>query len=202
MLKLHWSPKSPYVRKVMVCVHELGLTDQIENIRSVAAMLKPNPALMQDNPLSKIPTLLLDDGSTLMDSAVICEYLNERAGGSLFPAGGPAKWQALRWHALGNGLLDALILWRNEREREQALPALLEAFEHKTRATLALLDKEAPAIAAAPLTIGSVTLACALGYLDYRFESLGWRAQAPALATWFDSWRQRPSFVATEPVEG
>ena len=138
MLQLHWSPKSPFVRKVMICIHELGMDAEIGKIRSVAAMLKPNAALMQDNPLSKIPTLLLEDGSALFDSVVICEYLNERAGGSLFPAGGPAKWQALRWHALGNGLLDALILWRNEREREQALPALLDAFEHLFTIALAL----------------------------------------------------------------
>ena len=78
-MKLHWSPKSPYVRKVMICAHELGLVDRLELVRSVAAMLKPNARLMQDNPLSKIPTLVLEDGFTLFDSVVICEYL-ERPG--------------------------------------------------------------------------------------------------------------------------
>ena len=202
MLQLHWSPKSPFVRKVMVCVHELGLDGEIDKIRSVAAMLKPNAALMRDNPLSKIPTLLLDDGSTLFDSVVICEYLNDRAKGMLFPANGPEKWQALRWHALGNGLLDALILWRNEREREFPIQALIDAFELKTQSVLALLEAEVNALAAAPLNIGSVTLGCALGYLDYRFDDLGWRQRAPALAAWFAVWRQRPSFVLTEPVDG
>ena len=202
MLQLHWSPKSPFVRKVMICIHELGIDHEVGKIRSVAAMLKPNAALMQDNPLSKIPTLLLEDGSALFDSVVICEYLNDHAKGSLFPAGGTAKWQALRWHALGNGLMDALILWRNEREREVPLPALMQAFEHKTGATLDLLEAQVPALAAAPLSIGTVTLACALGYLDYRFDALGWRQRAPALAAWFAVWQQRPSFVLTEPVEG
>ena len=112
-------------------------------MRSVAAMLKPNPALMVDNPLSKIPTLVREDGSTLFDSIVICEYLNDQAGGSLFPTQGEARWQALRWHALGDGLLDVLILWRNEREREHPLRALADAFELKTRASLKLLDAEA-----------------------------------------------------------
>lgn len=201
-LKLHWSPKSPYVRKVMVCAHELGLADRIELVRSVAAMQKPNPRLMQDNPLSKIPTLVLDDGFALFDSAVICEYLDDLGGGSLFPRQGADKWQALRWHALGDGLLDAAILWRNEREREVPLPALLEAFELKTRAALALLDDEVQALAETPFAIGHVTLACALGYLDYRFASLGWRAAAPRLAEWFAETRTRPSLQRTEPIDG
>lgn len=202
MPSLHWSPKSPYVRKVMVCAHELGVVDQLTLVRSVAAMLKPNAALMQVNPLSKIPALVLDDGRTLFDSAVICEYLNDTSGGSLFPSQGDAKWQALRWQALGDGLLDALILWRNEREREQPLAALLSAFELKTRATLAQLDHEAGSLAEAPFSIGQVTLACALGYLDYRFEAFGWRALAPRLADWHGRVAARPSFVATAPVDG
>lgn len=201
-LRLHWSPKSPYVRKVMVCAHELGLVERIERVRSVAAMLKPNARLMQDNPLSKIPTLVLEDGSALFDSAVICEYLDELGGGSLFPRQGADRWQALRWHALGDGLLDAAILWRNEREREVPLPALTAAFELKTRAALRLLDDEARALAETPFAIGHVTLACALGYLDYRFDALGWRAIAPRLAEWFAETSTRPSMKHTEPVEG
>ena len=84
-MKLHWSPKSPYVRKVMVCAHELDLLDRLELVRSVAAMLKPNERLMADNPLSKIPTLVREDSFVLFDSVVICEYLNDLARGSLFP---------------------------------------------------------------------------------------------------------------------
>ena len=202
MLQLHWSPKSPFVRKVMVCIHELGMDSEVEKIRSVAAMLKPNAALMRDNPLSKIPTLRLDDGSTLFDSLVICEYLNERANGQFFPARGPEKWQALRWHALGNGLLDALILWRNERERAHPLPPLMDAFDLKTKAVLSQLEAEVRLLTAAPLSIGTVTLGCALGYLDYRFDDLGWRDHAPALAALFADWRLRPSFVLTAPAEG
>ena len=201
-LKLHWSPKSPYVRKVMICAHELGMLPKLALVRSVAAMLKPNPAIMADNPLSKIPTLVRADGSTLFDSIVICEYLNDQGNGTLFPPHGEARWQALRWHALGDGLLDALILWRNEREREVPLKALADAFELKTLACLQLLDAEAAAIGSAPFSIGHVTLGCALGYLDYRFESLGWRESAPALAAWFATLQARPSFQSTEPIDG
>ena len=201
-MKLHWSPKSPYVRKVMICAHELGILPRLELVRSVAAMLKPNAALMVDNPLSKIPTLVRKDGKTLFDSIVICEYLNDQAGGSLFPVQGEARWQALRWHALGDGLLDVLILWRNEREREHPLRALTDAFELKTRASLKLLDAEADSIGSAPYSIGHVTLGCALGYLDYRFDAFGWRALAPRLANWFATLQARPSFQSTEPVDG
>ena len=202
MMKLHWSPKSPYVRKVMVCAHELQLLDQLELVRSVATMLKPNARLIQDNPLSKIPTLVLKDGSTLFDSVVICEYLNDLAGGALFPRQGAAKWQALRWHAFGDGLLDALILWRNERERELPLQVLMDAFDVKTRAALRLLDNEAQALGDAPFCIGHIAVGCALGYLDYRFHALGWRGLAPRLADWYGLTAQRPCLAATEPDEG
>ena len=201
-MKLHWSPKSPYVRKVMVCAHELGLVPRLQLVRSVAAMLKPNPAIMADNPLSKIPTLVREDGRTLFDSVVICEYLNDLAAGALFPSEGDAKWQALRWHALGDGLLDALILWRNERERTQPLQPLLDAFELKTRACLALLDAEAQALDTAPLSIGSIAIGCALGYLDYRFEPFAWREQAPRLSAWYATLEARPSFRNTEAIDG
>ncbi|HWH85132.1 MAG TPA: glutathione S-transferase [Burkholderiaceae bacterium] len=201
-MKLHWSPRSPYVRKVMVCAHELGLLERIEFIRSVAAMHQPNERLMQVNPLSKIPTLVLDDGVALFDSVVICDYLNDLGGGSLFPTRGAGKWQALRWHALGNGLLDALILWRNEREREAPLQALLDAFELKTLAALKRFDDDAPALGDTAFSIGHVTLGCALGYLDYRFDALGWRSVAPRLAEWYAQVRTRPSFQDTEPADG
>ena len=202
MMKLHWSPRSPYVRKVMVCAHELGIVERIELVRSVAAMTKPNEKLMRDNPLSKIPTLVLDDGRVLFDSLVICEFLSDMAGGTLFPAAPEAKWQALRWHAFGDGLLDVLILWRNERERAAPSPELIDAFDRKTRASLALLDAEAGRLEAASFSIGHVTLACALGYLDYRFAALGWRALAPRLAAWHQPLVARPSIRATVPTDG
>lgn len=201
-MRLHWSPKSPYVRKVMICADELQLVEQLELVRSVAAMLKPNERLMADNPLSKIPTLVLANGFVLFDSAVICEYLNDRAGGELFPQTGEGKWQSLRWHAFGDGLLDALILWRNERERGAPLAALLSAFELKALASLRALDDEAQALAETPFSIGHIAVGCALGYLDYRFETLDWRQVAPRLARWHADLCARPSFQNTEPRDG
>lgn len=202
MMRLHWSPKSPYVRKVMVCAHELDVLPQLELVRSVAAMLKPNERLMQDNPLSKIPTLVLDNGMTLFDSGVICEYLDDIAGGTLFPRHPHTRWQALRWQALGNGLLDALILWRNERERDVALAPLMDAFALKTEACLQQLEAETADLADTPLSIGHIAIGCALGYIDYRFDTLNWRASAPRLAAWHHRLCERPSFQATAPVDG
>lgn len=201
-MKLHWSPKSPYVRKVMVCAHELELVPELELVRSVAAMLKPNAQLMQDNPLSKIPTLVLDDGRTLFDSAVICEFLNDLAHGKLFPQAPDQRWRSLRWHALGDGFLDALILWRNERERTAPLTPLIDAFALKAQACLEQLEKETAELVQAPLCVGQVAIACALGYIDYRFSDMGWRNHAPQLAAWHHSLSQRPSFQATEPLDG
>jgi glutathione S-transferase len=129
-------------------------------------------------------------------------YLNDLGAGSLFPRQGPDKWQALRWHAFGDGVLDALILWRNEREREVPLPALADAFELKTRASLKQLDDEAQALNETAFSIGHITLGCAMGYLDYRFDAFGWRGVAPRLAEWYAETRVRPSFQNTEPVNG
>ena len=201
-MKLHWSPKSPYVRKVMVCLHELGMDERVERVRSVAAMLKPNPQIMRDNPLSKIPTLVLDDGTALFDSAVICEYLDAQARGGLFPAEGDQRWHALRWHAFGDGLLDVLILWRNETERPaaQQSDALIEAFRVKTDASLRQLESEVPALSAAPFGIGHIAIGCALGYIDFRFAALPWREQAPRLAEWYARIADRPSLRRTELV--
>ena len=201
-MKLHWSPKSPYVRKVMICAEELQVTGRLTLLRSVAAMLKPNSAIMADNPLSKIPTLILDDGTVLFDSSVICQYLNDLVQGTLVPMQGAGKWQALRWEAFGDGLLDVLILWRNEREREQPIQVLTDAFELKTHTSLKQLEAESDSLTGTSFGLGHVSLCCALGYLDYRFDALGWRTTAPKLARWYAGMQEKPSVKSTEPAEG
>ncbi|MFT8244911.1 glutathione S-transferase family protein [Roseomonas sp. BN140053] len=203
-MKLHWSPRSPFVRKVMVAAHELGLAERFETVRTLVSMGMPNAELLHDNPLSKIPTLVLADGRVLFDSLTICEYLDDLAGGGrLFPRG-EARWDALTRQALGNGLLDLLILWRNEREKPPAaqLQNFLDSFATKYRATLDKLERDAPRLAAAPFDIGHVSLGCALSYLDFRFADLGWRDGRPALAAWHASFSARPSARATEAIDG
>ncbi|MFC7734573.1 glutathione S-transferase family protein [Roseomonas sp. GCM10028921] len=201
-MKLHWSPRSPFVRKVMIAAHELGLADRIETVRTVVRMGKPNEALLPDNPLSKIPTLVLDDGRALFDSLTIIEYLDHIAGGGLFPAA-PARFKALTRHALGNGFLDLLILFRNERDKpaERRTAEWLDSFAGKTRATLDRLEQEAPAMAALPFDIGHIAIGCALSYLDFRFADLAWREGRPALAAWHAEFCARPSTRATEAVD-
>jgi glutathione S-transferase len=184
----------------MICAHELELTDRLELVRSVAAMLKPNERLMLDNPLSKIPTLVLDDGFAIFDSVVICEYLDTLGSGSLFPKQGSDKWQALRWHAFGDGLLDALILWRNERERQAPLEALIAAFDLKARASLRQLDDEAQALNETALSIGHIAIACALG-ISRRSTPLD-GAPGTSLGRVVRRNRSRGSFRNTEPVDG
>ncbi len=203
-MKLHWSPRSPFVRKVMVALHETGLVDRVECVRTVVAMDAPNAELMRDNPLSKLPTLILDGGMPLFDSRVICEYLDGlHDGEKLFPAEPAARFQALRWQALGDGLLDLLILWRYERNRapEARSTANLVSFTAKAAVTLARLEIEAAALAAAPFGIGQITIGVALAYLDFRFPDLPWRKGRPQLASWFETIAARPSMIATEAVD-
>jgi glutathione S-transferase len=202
MMKLHWSPRSPFVRKVMVAAHELGLADRIETVRTVVAMVKPARELLPENPLGKIPTLVLADGTILYDSLVIIEYLDSLAGGGrMIPTAGPARFIELRRHALANGFLDMLILWRNERDRAQPLPALLDAFALKTEALLPALEAEASALAAGPVGLAQITTAIAGAYMDFRFADLDWRARCPALSAWQTRFAERPSMLATGIVD-
>jgi glutathione S-transferase len=202
MMKLHWSPRSPFVRKVMVAAHELGLADRIQTTRTVVAMQKPARALLPENPLGKIPTLVLADGTVLYDSLVIVEYLDSLAGGGrLVPRDGPARFVELRRHALANGYLDMLILWRSERERAQPMPEMMDAFALKADAVLAALEAEAASLADAPLGIAQITTAIAGDYMDFRFPDLGWRDRCPRLSAWQRRFAERPSMAATAIVD-
>ena len=203
-MKLYWSSRSPYVRKVMVFAHECGLAGRIECVRTLVAMTRPNTDLLRINPLGRIPTLVLDDGSALYDSTVICEYLDSLHGGRrLFPESGQARWTALRRHALGNNLIDNLMLWRNEltRPQIQQSPETLAAFELKVRNAVAALDGEAAALAAAPVDIGHVAIGSALGYADFRFAQIGWRSSCTHIARWFETFAQRPAMRDTAHVD-
>ncbi|WP_431284125.1 glutathione S-transferase [Humitalea sp. 24SJ18S-53] len=200
-MRLHWSPRSPFVRKVMVLAHETGLVDRLETVRTVVAMSATNVPLLADNPLGKIPTLVLDDGTCLYDSVVICEYLDSLHNGpKLFPTDA-TRWVALRRHALGTGWLDLLILWRNSREQPVPPKTWIDGFVLKNDATLAALEAEAPALGDGPITIGHVAIGCALAYLNFRFADMGWRNGRPALSAWFDGFAARPSMLATEAVD-
>ncbi len=201
-MKLHWSPRSPFVRKVMIVAHERGLLDRITCVRTVVAMSKPHTALMRDNPLSKIPTLILDDGAVIYDSPVICEYLDSLGSGPpLVPAEPRARLTALRRQALGDGFLEMMVALRNEREREQPSKIHMESTEVRKAAVLDGLDQEADDIARTPFRIGHIAIGCALSYLDFRYADEDWRNGHSRIAAWHRSFTARPSVRATEPVD-
>jgi glutathione S-transferase len=201
-MKLHWSPRSPFVRKVMIVAHELGLVERILRVRTVAAMTKPHAELMRDNPLSKIPTLVLDDGTMVYDSPVICEYFDSlHDGPKLFPANLRDRIVALRRQALGDGFLDLLILSRDEGLRAQPSQAHLASMAARKRAVLEILDGEAAALDASPFDIGHIAIGCSLSYLDFRFADEDWRKAHARIARWHQSFAARPSVRATEPVD-
>ncbi|MFP3743527.1 glutathione S-transferase family protein [Achromobacter sp. SIMBA_011] len=202
-MKLHWSPRSPFVRKVMIVLYEAGIADRVTLVRTPVAMDKPNLDLVADNPLIKLPTLVLDDGTPVYDSRVICAYLDGLAGAGLLPADPAARLLAERRQALGDGFLDALLLYRQERNKpvEKQTQAWLDAFAPKTRAVLAVLEAEAPGLRASRFDLGLIAIGCALSYLDYRFPDLAWRDGHPALAAWHQDFSARPSVARSQPDE-
>ena len=181
-MRLMYSANSPYVRKVMVIAHELGLQGKIEKVPVSAHPVQRDAALSATNPLGKVPALVLDDGSVLFDSPVIAEYLASLSPSGLFPAAGPARWRALTEQALGDGLLDAAVLIRYElksRPRELRWDDWIEGQNAKINAALHRMETSTIDDA---LTIGAVTIGCALGALDLRFPELDWRAAHPKRA--------------------
>jgi glutathione S-transferase len=201
-MKLHWSPRSPFVRKVMIVAHERGIVARINCVRTVAATSKPHAELMKDNPLSKIPTLVLDDGTVIYDSPVICEYFDTLGDGQkLFPADAKARLVALRRQALGDGFLDLMVTLRNERERPQPSAVHLASAAARRAAVLQSLEQEADALATTPFGIGHVAIGCSLCYLDFRYVDEDWRKDHPRLAAWHADFAARPSVRETEPVD-
>lgn len=197
-MKLWYVPNSPYARKVMVTALEAGLAKRIE-IRSNYAE-NPERNLWRENPLGKIPALVTDDGRVLMDSPVICEYLDSlNRKKKLFPAKGWPRWTALRFQALADGIMDAALIRRMESMRPENLrsPDVIDAQKGKIDRTLDVFEKEAATLARG-VTIGPIAVACALGYLDLRFAADGWRKGRPKLASWFEKFAKRPSMVETK----
>jgi glutathione S-transferase len=201
-MKLFSNPASPFVRKVVVVAHEKGLFERLAIVPAAPLPIRPVPELSSANPLGKVPTLVLDDGTVLYDSRVIAEYLDSLAPSpQLFPPHGPARWTALRLQAAGDGILDAAVSVRYERAvRPAALqfPEWVQGQLTKVRLTLDSLEREAP-ILGGQLTIGQIAIGCALGYLDFRFAEEGWRTGRPALAAFYSSLSDRPSMRASAP---
>ncbi len=200
-MKLFYSPTSPYVRKCLVCAHEVGLVGRVELPPAAPNPVNRDRALVALNPLGKLPTLLTDEGVVLYDSRVICEYFDSLAGGSLIPAAGPARWSVLVDQSLADGILDAAVLIRYETAvRPEALRwnDWTEGQFDKVHCGLAEIERRAAGYGAR-IDVGTIATGCALGYLDLRYPALDWRSRCPTAAAWFASFSQRPSMHATEP---
>jgi glutathione S-transferase len=199
-MKLFHSAASPFVRKVTVCAAELGIA--LDRLPSAAHPINRDRTIVPVNALGKVPTLILDDGTALFDSRVICEYLDTQAGGNrLFPASGPARWRALTEQSLADGILDAGILLRYEgvvRPPEKQSEEWRGGQLDKITCALDQLERQASGLGER-LDIGTITIGCALGWLDFRFGDLGWREGRPALAAWFERFSTRPSMAGSRP---
>jgi glutathione S-transferase len=203
-MKLHWSPRSPYVRKVMIAAHEIGLQDELDCVRTVVGGTTPHLDLMTRNPLGKIPTLELPDGTVVYDSWVIIAYLDSLHDRTkLIPAGGAAWLTALRRHALGNGMLDVALPALGERFRpaERQSEPHLALWHLKLRTCVDALEQEAEALTRDPFDLGHLAIGVALAYLDFRFDSMQWRDGHPKLAAWHTTFNARPSVVANPPID-
>lgn len=197
MLTLRSSPASPFGRKVKIAAAELGLSDRIDIV--VANTTDAADPLRQQNPLGKIPTLILETGETLFDSRVILEYLDHLAGGGILIPAGEERFPQLRLQALADGICDAALLQVYEsrfRTPEQKNADWIEMQAGKVTRGLTALEALPPAEGDKP-RIGEIALACALGYLDLRFAG-EWRTSYPKLVAWLDRFAARvPSFEAT-----
>lgn len=200
-MKLFYSGASPYVRKCMVVAYEVGLAARIEHLAAAAHPVNRDQNIVRNNPLGKVPTLIADDGTVLYDSRVICEYLDDLGGGKLFPKTGAQRWQVLTEQSLGDGILDAALLARYEGAmRPEALRwADWTAGQlDKIQCGLAAIDATADTLADR-VDIGTITLACVLGYLDLRFADLAWRVKYTRAAAWFERFNARAAMQATLP---
>jgi glutathione S-transferase len=199
-MKMIFSPASPFVRKVSVTAAELGLS--IEHLPSVAGPVERDQTIIPQNPLGQVPTFVADDGTVLYDSRVICEYLDAQAGGGrIFPASGPARWRTLVEQSLGDGLLGAALLARYETVlRPEALrwDGWYNGQMDKVRTALEAMQDKAPELGER-VDIGTITMGCALGYLDFRYPDMPWREGRTALAEWYARFGARPSMAATRP---
>ncbi len=202
-MTLFHNPASPFVRKVMVLLHETGQTDRVALQLSQLSPVSPDPVLNQDNPLGKIPALRLADGNVLYDSRVILDYLDQQhVGNPLIPAEGTARWRRLTLAALADGIMDAAVMVRYEqalRAPEKHWPEWLDAQREKIRRALAVLEADAIAELTCHFDVAAISVACALGYLDLRHPDLNWRDAQPQLAAWYFEVSQRPSMLATVP---
>lgn len=208
-MRLFHSPTSPYVRKVVILLHETGLSDRVELVRAAGTPLDPGTLPVDHNPLGKVPVLETADG-VIFDSRVICRYLDDLAQAGAYPEGG-GIWRTLTLEALADGILDAALLMvyetRLRPEDVRFSPWVAAQATKITRALDALDALEADwmphltAVRDGCPDMGAIAVGAALGYVDFRLGHLDWRAGHPQLAAWEAMFATRPSMCATIPVD-
>jgi glutathione S-transferase len=199
MMKLRSSPASPFARKVRIAASLLGLASEIEV--TATNLEDPADSVRAQNPIGKIPVLILDDGTAYYDSRVIVEYLDYRAGGGrIIPREGPARFEALRLQALCDGILDACLLLVYEvrfRPADKHVQSWIDRQTDKVARGLAALEAAPPKLDPVP-NVGQIALACLLGYRDLRFGGT-WRKEYPRLLAWHDKFADLvPAFGETK----
>ena len=200
-MKLHYSNASPFVRKVMATAIECGLRDQLTLLATNPHESKPE--LVAANPFSKVPALELDNGEVLFESLLICEHLDDMAGGGIvIPQARAERLEMLRRHALANGLMEVSVLRRVEstRARDADRDKNLERQAAITKRALARLEASAATLGDR-VDLGNLSTVIALDYLDLRFPGDAWRDGHPALAAWHEQYSKRESLKATAPPE-
>ena len=194
-MRLHFSKTSPFVRKVLVCAHELGVADRIE-------LIDEYDGLSSTNPLSKVPALITDDGRAIYDSLVICFYLDAQSESPmLIPEEPAARLDVLLSHALTNGVMDAVVSTVMERARPEQKQWGGFRTDQRGKAERALdsLESQASALNGS-IDLASISLGAMLGYLDLRMPELDWRNRCSGLAAWYEVFSARPSMRATDPL--
>ena len=201
-LKLFYSDRSPYVRKVMVTLHEVNLSENVEIVSVRTNPLGVVDDLVDVSPLGKIPTLMLPDGTTIFDSRVICSYLNSIGKSDLYLAQENLKWSIKTAEANFDGILDAALLMVYEHRYRQDIYQSAEWLENlwkKIERTLDFYNNSSSKILSGSLNMGQISLGCALGYLDYRHNNRNWRAKNQYLRDWFAEFSERLSMRNTIP---
>ncbi|MGZ2259624.1 glutathione S-transferase [Roseobacter sp. A03A-229] len=200
-MKLYHSPASPFVRKVVVLLHELGKADEVELIDVQSTAFASDSSLAASNPLAKLPSLVRDNGTTLYDSRVITAFLNDLYGGKMYPAGA-SRWEVLTLEATGDGIMDSAVSMAYEmrlRPEEMQYGDWIEAQWEKVARAISVLNARWISHLSGPMDMGHISVACALSYVDFRHGARNWRAGNEALAKWHDAFDSRPSMGATKP---
>ena len=191
---------SPFVRKVLVTLHETNQFADVEQVDVTASPLEPDSKLVAANPVGKIPALIRADGPTLYDSRVICRFLDARAEAGLYPD--RRLWDTLTLEATADGIMEAAVLMVYEmrfRPEDKVYEPWVEGQWAKVSRALDALNTRWMSHLNGRMDMGHIAIGCALGYLDFRHEARSWRTGRDALATWYETFSARDSMVATRP---